>query len=246
MSSDERSNKRKCHTREVKKLVSYKENEDEDTEMDVITDEEIDIPKSPTDELFLNFPVNKKYDLILADPPWTYKDNPNLVGQASSHYPCVSISDLISLKPHLDNICKKNCILAVWTTGPKMGDCLELIRGWGFIYKTVLFTWMKTYKSGNPISGMGFYTRSCCEFVLLATRGCCRSMRASKNISQMIEEPRTEHSAKPFIVGSRLIELFGEKDRLELFARQRREGYDFWGNEQFKQMSIDTFLKKKE
>jgi N6-adenosine-specific RNA methylase IME4 len=96
---------------------------------------------------------------------------------------------------------------------------------------TQAFTWIKTYKSGRVVSGLGFYTRTCTEPVILGIRGSMPRAKGATNVSQLIQAPRGRHSEKPPEIYEKIEELYPEGPYLELFARRRREGWDGWGNE---------------
>ena len=85
-------------------------------------------------------------------------------------------------------------------------------------------------KNENPFVGMGYYTRANNEICLLATKG-KPLKRKSKSVKQVVMSKIEEHSKKPDIVRSRIVELFGDLTRIELFARQHADGWDCWGNE---------------
>ena len=176
----------------------------------------------------LNFP-NKKYNLILADPPWGYGKFNN--GKDSRHYdknkrvndpkykltPYLSmdIEDIKALP--VKDISDKNCMLCLWVTMPCLQWGLGVVKAWGFEYKTVLFTWVKRNKNGGGyVIGLGNYTRANAELCLLGTKGTI-SVK-SRKISQIIDSPIRGHSKKPDIVRKKIIELFGDLPRIELFA----------------------------
>ena len=171
----------------------------------------------------------KKYQIIYADPPWQFKNYNDAKGDhwAGSHYELMTTKS-ISLLP-IKDLADDSCILFIWGTWPKLPDCLEVIKGWGFTYKTVAFVWCKENKNKSLFLGMGYWTRSNTEYCLLATKG--RIKRVDTNIFQVIQALRMRHSAKPAIVRDKIIKLVGDLPRIELFARQKTEGWDTWGNE---------------
>ena len=79
--------------------------------------------------------------------------------------------------------------------------------------------------------GIGYYTKSNAEVCLLATRGDAHKLVKDNSISQMIMAPKTEHSRKPTIVRERIVQMLSDLPRIELFARQKIEGWDCWGNQ---------------
>jgi N6-adenosine-specific RNA methylase IME4 len=120
--------------------------------------------------------------------------------------------------------------LLMWVTYPVLADAFKIIETWGFTYKTVAFTWAKTCKKSDGWHmGMGHYTRANAEICLLAIKG--RPKRISKSVRQLIVSPVEEHSKKPGEVRERIVELFGDVPRIELFARQKVHGWDCFGNE---------------
>lgn len=175
---------------------------------------------------------NKKYKIIYADPPWNYRvwaKDKNNNGCASSHYLTMDIKDIKKIP--VKNIADKNSVLLLWCTFPQLQEALELIPAWGFKYKTVAFTWIKTNRNSPGLFwGLGHYTRTNSEICILASRG--KSLpRISKSVHQVIVSPITIHSEKPPEARTRIVELFGDVPRIELFSRQKTEGWDVWGNE---------------
>ena len=103
---------------------------------------------------------------------------------------------------------------------------------WGFEYRTIAFQWIKLNKSGQGrFVGLGRWTRGNTEPCLLATRGKPYKFLQSKSVSQLIEYPLTRHSAKPPIVREKIVELLGDRAKIELFAREKCNNWDCWGNE---------------
>ena len=110
----------------------------------------------------------KKYQIIYADPPWIFNDTgKRWVG---NEYNLMETKDICKLP--IKNLSDEDCMLFIWATYPKLKDVFEVIDAWGFIYKTVGFTWIKKNKNGIGIfTGMGFWTRSNAEICLIATKG---------------------------------------------------------------------------
>lgn len=168
------------------------------------------------------------YDIILADPPWLYDDQAN---RARPPYSCMTQQQL----RHLHIPAKEQSVLLMWATGPKMVEALELIEAWGFVYKTVLFVWNKTSANGNACVGLGHYTRPSCEFLLVATRGqrpFITKWIVNHSVRQLLNAQRREHSRKPDEIFTLLQTLFVPGlEKLEMFAREPRPGWDAWGNQ---------------
>ena len=183
----------------------------------------------------------KKYQIIYADPPWHYK-----FGQSSSRYvinkyDTMSLEDICALP--IKDLSQDNAVLLMWVTFPKLDWALPVVNSWGFEYKTCAFVWVKTNKkyqtnqtsflptdSFDKFTGMGYYTRSNAEICLLATRG-NPLPRLCHDINQIVYEPVEEHSKKPTVIRKYITDLFGDLPRIELFARQKADGWDCWGNE---------------
>lgn len=175
--------------------------------------------------------TDKKYNIIYADPPWTFKtySDKGKDRSAEKHYVCMNKKEIQKLP--VQNLCKKDSVLFLWVTYPCLKEGLELIEKWGFTYKTCGFSWIKLNKKNNtPFIGMGYYTRSNNEICLLATKG-KPLKRISKSVKQVILSKIEEHSKKPDETRNRIVELFGDIPRIELFARQTCGGWDCWGNE---------------
>ena len=175
---------------------------------------------------------NRKYNIILADTPWHYRDRRNnhtrFCGGAIGHYPLMKTEEICNLD--VGSITAENSALFLWATFPNLEESLKVMKAWGFEYKTLGFSWIKTNKkNGKPFFGIGYYTKSNCEVCLLGIKGKLKPI--SNKVSSVIISPRKEHSKKPIEVRERIVELFGDLPRIELFARESAEGWDSWGNE---------------
>jgi N6-adenosine-specific RNA methylase IME4 len=147
---------------------------------------------------------------------------------AENHYPTMNIKEICKLP--VANIAHKDAALFLWSTYPCLYEAFEIIKEWGFVYKTVAFTWVKTCrKSPGFFVSLGHWTRANAEICLLATRG--NPKRISKSVRQLIVSPVRKHSQKPDEVRTRITCLMGDLPRIELFARERTDGWAAWGNE---------------
>ncbi len=187
-------------------------------------------------------------DLILADPPWHFKnwggrkpgDKHNRGRGAGAHYFTMSNADICAMP--VEPIAAPDSVLLMWFSWPQLPDALEVIAAWGFQFKTRAFTWVKPCKSSAGGFAMveddstwrmtqGYATRSNDEACLLATRG-NGLKRLDFGVRSLIVAPLAEHSAKPEKQYSRIDRLYGtEIRRIELFARRNRAnwvtmGYD--------------------
>ena len=172
---------------------------------------------------------DKKYQIIYADPPWSYNDKKgNDPAMGGITYPVLELEDIKKL--NVADMADKNCALFLWATMPMLREALEVIDAWGFNYRTCAFTWVKQNPLGEGIySGLGHWTNGNAELCLFAKKGAPK--RKAKNVKQIVLAPRSRHSAKPPEVRDRIVQLIGNLPRIELFARQKTEGWDVWGNE---------------
>lgn len=173
----------------------------------------------------------KKYNIIYADPPWSFKTYSDKGRNKSpdKHYTCMNLQDIKNIQ--ISNIAAEDCVLLMWVTFPCLKQAFEVIESWGFEYKTNAFTWIKTNKKSDSLFwGMGYYTRSNAEICLLCTKG-KPLFRKSKSVHSVINSHIEQHSKKPDEVRTRIVKLFGDLPRIELFARQQTEGWDVFGNE---------------
>lgn len=191
---------------------------------------------------------DKKYNIIYADPPWSYNDK-GCNGNAAQHYPLMKDADICALP--IQDIAADDCVLFMWATYPKLQEALNVIKAWGFTYKSIGFQWVKQNRSGNGyFFGLGRWTRGNTEPCLIATKGdafpvvleeegtapCLiavkgKPKRDSASVSQLVFSPLRAHSQKPDEVRDKIVELMGDLPRIELFAREAFPGWDCWGNE---------------
>jgi len=179
-----------------------------------------------------------KYQIIYADPPWSYNDKMSGHSFSLDHeYETQDLGWIKNLK--VSDIADKDCALFLWAVSPQLPSAIEVINAWGFKYKTVAFCWSKRTTGGRLVSNLGRWTMGNVEICLLATKGSPK--RIKKNIKQLVLSPRTKHSAKPSVVRERIVELMGDIPRIELFARPDKQmkldgsttfdKWDVWGNE---------------
>lgn len=168
-----------------------------------------------------------QYSVIYADPPWRFSTY-SAKGKgrsAEAWYDCLTVNEICALP--VGELAAPDCVLLLWTTDPFLREAFRVIDAWGFTYKTVGFYWAKHNNGKWPI-GTGYWTRANPEQCLLATRG--KPKRLNADVPKLIVAPRREHSRKPDEAYER-IERLCASPYLELFARQRREGWDALGDE---------------
>lgn len=181
-------------------------------------------------------PMRKRYQIIYADPPWKYYNQTfgGRIGKSplsrysvDLRYPSMKLKDIKALP--IKSIMDKNCILFLWVTNPMLPDGIEVIKSWGFKYKTVGFCWIKTTKTGKLRTNLGYWTLGGMELCLIGTKGSPKKQR--NNIRQILHDEVIRHSQKPEEVRNRIGQLMGNISRIELFAREKTSGWDVWGNE---------------
>jgi len=172
--------------------------------------------------------TNKKYDLIYTDLAWSYGCKFGQ-GIADEQYNTMSLEDIKAL-PILD-LLKDNGVVWCWVTFPMLlKEIPEVIKSWGLEYVTVGFNWIKLNDNGTPFFGIGHHTKSNGEICIILRKG--KGLKVINNtVSQVIMIKKDKHSKKPHCCYTKLEKLYGSVDRLEMFARHRREGWDTWGNE---------------
>jgi len=182
--------------------------------------------------------MHQKYKIIYADPAWSYQNDKDATfdcttvkGMRRPPYSVLGSRTIMNFQ--VNNIADENCILFIWTTDYHLAKCLDVIRAWGFEYKTVGFTWSKRNKNGSPVCFMGAYTmKSGIELCLIATKGKhAHKIVRKHNVRAYYESCREQHSKKPDAIRDRIVEMCGDVPRIELFARQQTDGWDVWGNE---------------
>jgi site-specific DNA-methyltransferase (adenine-specific) len=165
----------------------------------------------------------KKYQIIYADPPWEMQG-----GVYNPKYPTMKIGDICNLP--IGDLSDNNCALFLWVLNSRLQEGLDVMKSWGFTYKTIAFCWVKTsQKTGMPNCRVGTFTLGGIEICLLGLKG--KLKREMLNIRQVLLQPRGVHSQKPEKIRNDIYSLYGDLPRIELFARTKTEGWDVWGNE---------------
>lgn len=164
---------------------------------------------------------HKKYKCILVDPPWEfYTKKPFGMPGSEEKYGQLTLDQLkqINISKFIDNT---GCFLFIWTTNIILPWSLELMKSWGFTYRSKL-VWIK------PVMGLGWYFRSASEDLLVGKIG--KGQFKFKSQPSWFFGPRQKHSHKPEEIYE-IIERCVDGPYLELFATKKRIGWDSWGNE---------------
>jgi N6-adenosine-specific RNA methylase IME4 len=182
-----------------------------------------------------------KRTIVYADPPWKYtiEHHPKgttMSGLANQHYATMSLEELKQLK--VKEIVSEDAILFLWTTGPQMKNSINLMNAWGFTYKTMFMVWVKTTKGEVKANRLGHYTRQCCEYVLMGSRGNVlkyKNREYKMATLNFFQEDSKKHSQKPLHVSQLIDQMFFNVPKIELFARGDNTlnscDWDYWGNE---------------
>lgn len=171
-------------------------------------------------KIIIPLPKNK-YDLIYADPPWRYEFSETVNREIENNYPTMDLEEIKLINvPSADN-----AILFLWATAPKLEECLDVMKSWGFKYRTCA-VWDK------EIIGMGYWFRGQHELLLVGVKGKFSTPDNNKKVSSVYSEQRTKHSKKPDFYYSLLEEMFPDSTKIELFARKKHnDNWSVWGNE---------------
>lgn len=167
------------------------------------------------------------YDLIMADPPWRFQ-NYSVKGErkgAAAQYRCMSIEEIKALP--VSQLGRPDCLLWLWATNPMLDAAFDVMRAWGFRFKTAGH-WVKRTKNGCLGFGPGYIFRVAGEPYLIGTLGSPKTTRSCRSI---VEGLVREHSRKPEEAYALAEKLIPGARRADLFSRQSRPGWDSWGLE---------------
>lgn len=162
----------------------------------------------------------ERFSVITADPAWEYDFSKSDSRQIENQYLPSSLDDMKRLKIPA----AEDCVIFMWATSPKLPQALELMEAWGFEYKTCMI-WEKDQ------IGMGYYARQKHELVLIGARGSLELPDPSVRPESVFHAPRTEHSEKPDEIYKLIEVMYPTYKKLEMFARNKREGWEVWGDE---------------
>jgi len=169
------------------------------------------------------------YEILYADPAWSYNRNVG-EGIASEEYSTLSLNQIKTFLYQNKIKTEDNSVLFLWVTFPLLKEGLEVMEAWEFKYKTCGFNWIKLNKNGKPFFGIGSYTKSNSELCLMGVKG--KGLPVLDNtISQIIMTEKDRHSKKPEEVADKILQLYGKRNAIELFARKKRAGWDVYGDE---------------
>jgi N6-adenosine-specific RNA methylase IME4 len=182
--------------------------------------------------------LSGRYSTILADPPWQFMNRTGKMAPEHKRllrYPTMELAEIMELP--IPSLAAARSHLYLWVPNALLAEGLEVMRRWGFTYKTNL-VWHKVRKDGGSDGrGVGFYFRNVTELLLFGVRGSMRTLQAGRTQVNLFPTRKREHSRKPDEVYG-LIEACSPGPYLELFARFRRPGWSQWGNEDVEANSL--------
>lgn len=194
----------------------------------------------------LSSKVQSPFTTILADPPWRFDNRTGKMApehQRLLRYQTMTMEEILELP--VNRLAAARAHLYLWIPNALISEGLEVMRRWGFTYKTNL-VWYKIRKDGGPDGrGVGFYFRNVTELVLFGVRGNMRTLDSGRTQTNIITTRKREHSRKPDELYE-IIEACSPGPYLELFARHSRKGWVQWGNEDVEDMSDHPILSRAE
>ena len=175
--------------------------------------------------------IDGGFSTILADPPWRFANRTGKVAPEHRRLDRYSTLDLDSIcEVDVVSVAAKNAHLYLWVPNALILEGFEVMKRWGFTYKTNI-VWHKIRKDGGPDGrGVGFYFRNVTELILFGTRGSLRTAAPGRRQVNFLATRKREHSRKPDEIYP-IIESCSYGPYIELFARHSRPGWESWGNE---------------
>lgn len=172
--------------------------------------------------------MSEPFSLAVIDPPWLWSARSAKGEDRSPDYARMTISDLCELP--ISSVLADNAVVLLWVIDPMLPHALEVVNAWGLTFKTVGFYWVKHKPSGAEHMGGGYYTRANPEQVWICTKG--KGLpRKNSSVRRVLNAPVGKHSEKPALFFDRVLDLFGEVKRADIFARSKRPGWTCMGNE---------------
>jgi N6-adenosine-specific RNA methylase IME4 len=181
----------------------------------------------------VEFCDGRKFKTILADPPWQFQNRTGKMApehKRLNRYPTMKLDEIKALP--VADVADEPCHLYLWVPNALLPEGLEVLKAWGFQYKTNI-VWEKIRKDGDPDGrGVGFYFRNVTELLLFGTRGKSdtRTLAPARSQVNLLRTMKREHSRKPDEIFD-IVESCSSGPFLELFARGQRENWVLWGNQ---------------
>ena len=198
---------------------------------------------TPADDLLEKF--NDRFATILADPPWQFQNRTGKVAPEHRRllrYPTMELQEIMDMP--IGKLSAARSHLYLWVPNALLMEGLQVMKAWGFTYKSNM-VWLKIRKDGGPDGrGVGFYFRNVTELILFGVRGSMRTLQPGRTQVNVLATRKREHSRKPDEIYD-IIEACSPGPYLELFARFQREGWSQWGNEDVEQNSAFNVAQRK-
>lgn len=184
------------------------------------------------DNDLVDFCNGEKFKTILADPPWRFTNRTGKVAPENSRlkrYPTMNLEDIKAL--NVEAVTDETCHLYLWVPNALLQEGLDVMKAWGFQYKSNII-WEKIRKDGQPDGrGVGFYFRNVTEIILFGIKGKnARTLAPGRSQVNLVRTRKREHSRKPDEIFD-IIEKCSAGPHLELFARGTRPGWVLWGDQ---------------
>lgn len=175
--------------------------------------------------------IKGKFQTILADPPWQFENRTGKMApehRQLNRYHTLTLDEICQIP--VSKIACENAHLYLWVPNALLAEGMEVMKQWGFTYKTNI-VWYKIRRDGGPDGrGVGFYFRNVTELVLFGIRGRIRTLAPGRRQVNIISTRKREHSRKPDELYD-IIESCSPGPYLELFARGTRNNWSSWGNQ---------------
>jgi N6-adenosine-specific RNA methylase IME4 len=188
---------------------------------------------------------SERFGTILADPPWQFSNRTGKMAPEHHRlrrYPTMTLDEIMELP--VAQLALEKSHLYLWVPNALIKEGLEVMRRWGFTYKTNI-VWFKVRKDGGPDGrGVGFYFRNVTELILFGIRGRLRTKAPGRRQTNIVISRKREHSRKPDQLYD-IVEQCSPGPYLELFARHGRQGWSQWGNEVGDQKSLQIPARRR-
>jgi N6-adenosine-specific RNA methylase IME4 len=181
--------------------------------------------------------AGRRFGAVLIDPPWRFTNRTGKMAPEHKRlrrYPTMTFDEIAALP--VGDLALPQSHLYLWCPNALLLEALTIMKAWGFVYKTNL-VWYKVRKDGGPDGrGVGFYFRNVTELLLFGVRGKLRTLKPGRTQVNVLITRKEEHSRKPE-AAYEIIEACSPGPFVELFARQRRPGWEQWGDQ------VDTYAR---
>ena len=201
------------------------------------------VDANPAEDLLAK--IIDRYSTILADPPWQFQNRTGKVAPEHRRllrYPTMELQEIMDMP--ISRVAAARSHLYLWVPNALLMEGLQVMKAWGFTYKSNI-VWYKVRKDGGPDGrGVGFYFRNVTELILFGVRGSMRTLKPGRTQVNILATRKREHSRKPDEIFD-IVEACSPGPYLELFARFRRPGWSQWGNEDVEQNSYANVAHRK-